>query len=239
MHRKLSSEYISILTGNNINRCHPPFIIAIYTGKLIDASKNSPELALRLRQVLNAERSNANGFRGWPERPNNHDDPLADAFTASVLNVPVESNHLPSAPLRLSLARPRDGVRGRTARGSGHDAQSVRYLLELPENQDVQAYHRASNPYARDLSALIGAFKFSSLLAKVKQLDGAAHIKYPRNFKRSEPLMVKWLYQRRDILSNLTPAPDAVHALPELPQEEDFFRLDWFDGMNQDPWYPE
>jgi hypothetical protein len=39
-------------------------------------------------------------------------------------------------------------------------------------------------------------------------------------------------------LSNLTAAP-AAEGYPELPQEDNFFRLDWFDGMNQDRWDPE
>jgi hypothetical protein len=115
----------------------------------------------------------------------------------------------------------------------------VRSLLRLQENQELQGYDRKTHPFALALTALIGEFKYSSLLATIKQLEADPNVRCPRDAKRSEPLMVKWLYDRRHLLSNFTPviaAGTGQIAVGQLPLDDDFDQAGWFEGADQDTW---
>jgi hypothetical protein len=129
----------------------------------------------------------------------------------------------------------------RIARGTGRDAQCVRAALEAPENADLQGYSRDTHPYAQELLEIIGCFSFSSLVKAVKQLEQGHNLRCPRTVKRSEPLMVKWLYHHRSILAGFEsfgadePDPVGFRRLPAAP-EDDFLHLAWFDTIGQRLW---
>jgi hypothetical protein len=68
---------------------------------------------------------------------------------------------------------------------------------------------------------IVGPLSIGVLHRVVKQVQASSHEKCVRVFKRSEPLMVKWLSQRREHILRPEPVVTCVSqmpaALPEAP----------------------
>jgi hypothetical protein len=87
------------------------------------------------------------------------------------------------------------------------------------ENSDLWNYMRDTHEYSVELKRLIGPFNVSILKEKVKEVESVSKEKCPRVCKRSEPLMVKWLYQRRQHIRTPQPAATPAVAFPaEFPE---------------------
>jgi hypothetical protein len=109
----------------------------------------------------------------------------------------------------------------RLEKGRGPESATVKAELAKPDNWDLQNYSRNACPYSRALMRLVGALSTPTLIRLVKEVESSSNEKCKRVLKRSEPLMVKWLWQRREHI--LAPQPvvacvaQSPAAVPETP----------------------
>jgi hypothetical protein len=107
----------------------------------------------------------------------------------------VESNHVTAA--------------SRQGRGKGLDAQKQNDLLALPENADIRDYNCDTHPYALEIRPHIKDFRHVTLKKNIEDLEARTSCKCPRDYKRRERFMVKWLYQHKDTLVGLAVGDDS------------------------------
>jgi hypothetical protein len=107
----------------------------------------------------------------------------------------------------------------RLEKGKGAESEAVRRELARMENWDLLNYSRTTSIYSQMLIRMLGAFNTVDLLQFVKEVETSSNAKCPRVYKRSEPLMVKWLWYRREHLLRTRPvAPCAVEIPAPLPK---------------------
>jgi hypothetical protein len=94
---------------------------------------------------------------------------------------------------------------GRPVWGEGREAASAARERAKSEHVDLQNYSRNTCEYSRGLIRMVGPLGIPMLQRVVKEVEAPSNERCPRVYRRSEPLMVKWLWNRREYIRSRQP----------------------------------